>query len=146
MANAPTRAELAANIRRQLAEITAYRRDHVDLRPVEWDMVCEALAEQVAATCTHGATRKQGGIERCLWCGQERVYSGAQFMAEQNPADVLAQLATDAGFVVDPERLEEARRYCAQPVTCWACNGTRRVPDYDCSETGGRFVPCFECC
>ena len=37
---------------------------------------------------------------------------------EQNPADVLAHLASSAGRVVDPERHQAMRDYCAQPVEC----------------------------
>lgn len=35
---------------------------------------------------------------------------------EQNPADVLAHLASKAGRVVDPARYEAMRAYCAEPI------------------------------
>lgn len=35
---------------------------------------------------------------------------------EQNPADVLADYATRAGFDVDPEKHEAMRRHCDQPT------------------------------
>lgn len=43
MANPPTHHALIANIRGQLRQIANYQRDTVSLRPVEWDMVIEAL-------------------------------------------------------------------------------------------------------
>lgn len=43
MANLANREALAAKVAQQVREIQEYRRDHVDLRPAEWDQICEAL-------------------------------------------------------------------------------------------------------
>lgn len=82
------------------------------------ELAARARLEQ-GAPCAHSQTIRRDGIERCTLCGKERVYSGNAFAAAwagMHPVDALADVATRAGFELEPESLARARAFCDEQV------------------------------